>query len=40
MLNAKEVEENTLSSELGPLKEEIVENMTGDSSIRETFLGG
>ena len=39
MLNAKEVEENTLSSELGPLKEEIIENMTADSSIRETFLG-
>ena len=39
MLNVEQVEENTISSELGPLNEEIISSMTAHSSTKDTFLG-
>lgn len=38
MLKVKQVEENAMSSELGPLKEGVIDRMTTHSSIKETFL--
>ena len=39
MLKVEQVEENATSSDLGPLKDEVINVMTVHSPTRESFLG-